>query len=66
MTDEEKAEEWVKSQMVPCIQGQVSYFDFDFAIQAFLAGLKAGKDMVETDLATIAYMQDAEAEIAKE
>ena len=41
MTDEEKAEEWVKSQMVPCIQGQVSYFDF--AIQAFLAGLKAGK-----------------------
>lgn len=64
MTDEEKAEEWVKSQMVPCIQGQVSYFDF--AIQAFLAGLKAGKDMVETDLATIAYMQDAEAEIAKE
>ena len=55
MTDEEKAEEWVKSQMVPCIQGQVSYFDF--AIQAFLAGLKAGKDTVETD---------AEAEIAKE
>ena len=49
MTDEEKAEEWVKSQMVPCIQGQVSYFDF--AIQSFLAGLKAGKDMVETDLA---------------
>ena len=28
MTDEEKAEEWVKSQMVPCIQWQVSYFDF--------------------------------------
>ena len=58
MTDEEKAEEWVKSQMVHCIQEQVPYFDF--AIQAFLAGLKAGKDIAETDLATIAYMQGAE------
>lgn len=28
--------------------------------EAFLAGLKAGKDMIETDLATIAYMQGAE------
>lgn len=40
MTDEEKAEEWVKSQMIPCIQGQVPYFDF--AIQAFLAGAEFG------------------------
>lgn len=40
MTDEEKAEEWVKSQMIPCIQRQVSYFDF--AIQAFLAGAEFG------------------------
>ena len=28
--------------------------------QAFLAGLKEGKDMAEADLATIAYMQGAE------
>ena len=28
--------------------------------QAYLAGLKAGKDMAEADLATIAYMQGAE------
>ncbi len=28
--------------------------------QAFLAGLKAGKDMAEADLATVAYMQGAE------
>ena len=28
--------------------------------KAFLAGLKAGKDMAEADLATIAYMQGAE------
>lgn len=28
--------------------------------QAYLAGLKAGKDMTETDLATIAYMHGAE------
>lgn len=41
MTAEEMAEEWVKSQMVHCIQEQVPYFDF--AMQAYLAGLKAGK-----------------------
>lgn len=28
--------------------------------QAYLAGLKAGKEMAETDLATVAYMQGAE------
>ena len=28
--------------------------------KAFLAGLKAGKDMAEADLATIAYMHGAE------
>ena len=27
---------------------------------AYIAGLKAGKDMAETDLATVAYMQGAE------
>ena len=54
MTDEEKAEEWLKERYLkdmgvrkPCKE-------------AFLAGLKAGKDTAETDLATIAYMQGAE------
>ena len=28
--------------------------------KCYLSGLKAGKDMVETDIATIAYMQGAE------
>ena len=54
MTDEGKAEAWLDKRYLkdmgvrkPCKE-------------AFLAGLEAGKDMVETDLATIAYMQGAE------
>lgn len=54
MTDEEMAEEWLDERYLkdmgvrkPCKE-------------AFLAGLKAGKDMTETDVATIAYMQSAE------
>ena len=54
MTDEERAEEWLAARHLkdmgvikPCKE-------------AFLAGLKVGKDMAETDLATIAYMQGAE------
>ena len=54
MTDEEMAEEWLNERYLkdmgvrnPCKK-------------AFLAGLKAGKDMAETDFATIAYMQGAE------
>lgn len=54
MTDEERAEEWLDKRYLkdmgvrkPCKE-------------AFLAGLKVGKDMAETDLATIAYMQGAE------
>ena len=54
MTDEERAEEWLAARYLkgmgvikPCKE-------------AFLAGLKAGKDMAETDLATIAYMQGGE------
>lgn len=54
MTDEGKAEAWLDKRYLkdmgvrkPCKE-------------AFLAGLKAGKDMVETGLATIAYMQGAE------
>lgn len=54
MTDEEKAEKyadwfWGAS---PSTQRAIK--------QAFLAGLKAGKDMAEADLATIAYMHGAE------
>ena len=54
MTDEEKAEKyadwfWGAS---PSTQGAIK--------QAYLAGLKAGKDMAEADLATIAYTHGAE------
>jgi hypothetical protein len=62
MTEEEKlAEEQIKKwdsllypQMYPVALVK------DFIRKAFLAGLKAGKDMAETDLATVAYMQGAE------
>ena len=54
LTGEEMAEGWLDERYLkdmgvrkPCKE-------------AFLAGLKAGKDMTETDLATIAYMQGAE------
>ena len=54
LTDEEMSEEWLDERYLkdmgvrkPCKE-------------AFLAGLRAGKDMVETDIATIAYMQGAE------
>lgn len=54
MTDEEMTEEWLNKRYLkdmgvrnPCKK-------------AFLAGLKAGKDMAEADLATIAYVQGAE------
>ena len=54
LTGEEMAEEWLDERYLkdmgvrkPCKE-------------AFLAGLRAGKDMVETDLATKVYMQGAE------
>ena len=56
MTDEEMAEKWVivKTGFNPKEPlGRI-------AVRTFMAGLKAGKDMAETDLATIAYMQVAE------
>ena len=56
MTDEEKAREWVRTNS----GYSTKEFHGKKAIEAFLAGLEAGKDMVETDLATIAYMQGAE------
>ena len=56
MTDEEKAREWVRTNS----GYSTKEFHGKKAIEAFLAGLKAGKDMAETDLATVAYMQGAE------
>ena len=56
MTDEEKAREWVRTNS----GYSTKEFHGKKAIEAFLAGLKAGKDMAETDLATVAYMQCAE------
>ncbi len=56
MTDKEMAREWVRTNS--------SYSTKEFhgkkAIEAFLAGLEAGKDMAELDIATVAYMQGAE------
>ena len=56
MTDEEKAKEWVRTNS----GYSTKEFHGQKAIEAFLAGLEAGKDMAETDLATVAYMQGAE------
>ena len=56
MTDEEKAREWVRTNS----GYSTKEFHGKKAIEAFLARLEAGKDMAETDLATIAYMQGAE------
>ena len=53
MTDEEKAKEWVRTNS----GYSTKEFHGQKAIEAFLAGLEAGKDMAETDLATVAYMQ---------
>lgn len=61
MTDEELAEEWVKKFG----EDNILHFgedEIDLAPlrkESFLAGLKAGKDMAEADLATVAYMQGA-------
>ena len=66
MTDEEKAEEYAENeQCANCsnpqyCQGKDDCYDFANIKSHFLAGLKVGKDMAETDLATIAYMQGAE------
>ena len=66
MTDEEKAEEYAENeQCAYCsnpqyCQGKDECYDFANVKSHFLAGLEAGKDMAEADLATIAYMQGAE------
>ena len=54
MTDEEIAEEYAEHN-----QGKYTN-EFGNLYHAFLAGFEAGKDMAESDLATIAYMQGAE------
>lgn len=56
MTDEELAKEWVRTNS----GYSTKEFHGQKAIKAFLAGLEAGKDMAETDLAAVAYMQGAE------
>lgn len=56
MTDEEMAEEFASNgYALGCTKSS-----FEIAKKSFLAGLKAGKDMAEADLATIAYVQGAE------
>lgn len=56
MTDEELAKGWVTNNTGFNPKEQLG----KIAVRTFLAGLKAGKDMGEADLATIAYMQGAE------
>lgn len=66
MTDEEMAEKYAKANMHYEVVKREDGTDYAKEVsnvtikQAFLAGLEAGKDMVESDLATIAYMQGAE------
>ena len=61
MTEEERAEEYANKNVPIDAFGYRSLDDVHYDVkQAFLAGLKAGKDMAEADLATIAYMQGAE------
>jgi hypothetical protein len=56
MTDEEMAEKWVTANTGFNPKEPLG----KIAVRTFLAGLKAGKDMAEADLATVAYMQGAE------
>ena len=66
MTEEEMAEEYEEN--AECVEvndyGQKVYGSIEIE-EAFLAGLKAGKDMAEADLATVAYMQGASRNKAK-
>ena len=62
MTNKELAVEYRKSLKQKFIDEdefeRLEMFDKNVE-EAYLAGLKAGKDMAEADLATIAYMQGA-------
>lgn len=70
MTDEEMAEQYVKevgfrSGMFGELDDITSSEANKEIKQAYLAGLKAGRDTAETDLATVAYMQGAESQKKK-
>lgn len=61
MTEEQMAKEYCNNN-VPfdtTESGEKLYTENDLKY-AYLAGVKAGKDMAEADLATVAYMQGAE------
>lgn len=61
MTEEEKlAEEFVNREYDNTYYPDSNLGARIDAKQAYLAGFKAGKDMAEADLATVAYMQGAE------
>lgn len=62
MTDEEMAKRWVINNTGFNTKEPLG----KIAIRTFLAGLEAGKDMAESDLATIAYMQGAKFGYKKE
>ena len=64
MTKEELAEEYANKEWTPFrfYDAGCDVYNDDIredVKQAFLAGLKAGKDMAEADLVTVAYMQGA-------
>ena len=56
MTDEEMADQYIQNDAL-FVNNKVTIKSVKLA---FLAGLEAGKDMAEADLATVAYMQGAE------
>lgn len=60
ITDEEMAEQYADT--VKCEWENDTYWVDcrDKVTNAFLAGLKAGREMADADLATVAYMQGAE------
>ena len=62
MIDKEMAEEYAIENRESCMYNDTKGWETDHEAikKAFLAGLEAGKDMAEADLATIAYMQGAE------
>ena len=61
MTDEEMANEYASKNKNIYGRDEYAYItDYNNIKKAYLAGLKAGKDMAETDIATVAYMQGAE------
>ena len=66
MTDEEMAEKYAKANIHYEVAKREDGTDYAKEVsnvtikQAYLDGLKEGKDMAEADIATIAYMQGAE------